>query len=420
MLKTIRDITPRYPGYDNYPRDAEGKIILPRVDYFVNGKMRKVMLIYRKNTIDFGNGLLGLLDGSKISIFDWTDLRKCFLLEEDNGERNFHWCIGGSDSGAMLGVSPYDNQRTVYETKMSDLPEEIDDDTAYRFAYGHANEELIARGFSTISNMNVVKNNTVFFREDLHLQANVDFMIQHADGEWSVLEIKTTNPNGKYMELYNNNMVPPHYYTQAVLHYPLVLSAAFTIKGTFYGIGSDNVLKNIKRIFFERDKVQEKAYLETTQEFESYLRFQTPPPLLSGEITGKRLKEKLSSQYPTATEGKKVKLSDDAVEAANRYLAISDEIKGKKREIDALSEEQTKLQCLLIDEIKDAEFTEEFTDSDGIVRYFSYTETQRTTVDSGILKTKYPETYGEVAKTTTSRRLTAKKPKKTVKKGAGK
>ena len=142
--------------------------------------------------------------------------------------------------------------------------------------------------------------------------------------------------------------------------------------------------------------------------------------VFSGEITGKRLKEKLSGLYPTVSEGKKVKLSDDAVEAANRYLAIGDEIKEKKREIDALSEEQTKLQCLLIDEIKDAEFTENFTNSDGEVRYLSYSQTSRTTVDSGILKTKYPETFEEVAKTTTSRRLTAKKPKKSVKTGVKK
>lgn len=48
MLKTIKDITPRYPGYDNYPRDVEGKIILPRIDYSVNGKIRNIIIIYRK------------------------------------------------------------------------------------------------------------------------------------------------------------------------------------------------------------------------------------------------------------------------------------------------------------------------------------------------------------------------------------
>lgn len=100
-MKKIINITPIYSGYNQYPLDENGKIKLPRNN-------EGLIQIYRKNTVNYRNGLIGLLDGSKIATKDWQDLRKCFVLIENDGTEHKHWCIGGSDSGALLGISQFE------------------------------------------------------------------------------------------------------------------------------------------------------------------------------------------------------------------------------------------------------------------------------------------------------------------------
>lgn len=170
-MKKIIDITPHFKGYDeSYSRNDDGKILLPRAE---DG----YIIIYRQNTLDYGNGLIGICDGSKIAESEWVDLRKGFWLVEKTNERNFHWCVGGSDSGAVLGVSKYSDSGKIYDTKKSLVQEEVSADNQYRFDYGHINEELIAQGFAELTKLEVVKNNTVFFNlKTGFMQANVDFL----------------------------------------------------------------------------------------------------------------------------------------------------------------------------------------------------------------------------------------------------
>ena len=54
-MKSIKNITPPFHGYKDYPVNDEGKILLDRAD---DGKI----VIKRKNIIAFGNGLLALCD----------------------------------------------------------------------------------------------------------------------------------------------------------------------------------------------------------------------------------------------------------------------------------------------------------------------------------------------------------------------
>lgn len=422
MLVEIKDVTPHFWGYDDFPRDSKGNIILPRVQYEVHGKMRNVIVIHRKNTVDYGNGLIGLLDGSKISNEDWVDLRKCFILEEEDGTQNFHWCIGGSDAGGICQCSPYANQRTVYETKTSDLNAQPDNETQYLFDFGHTFEELIARGFATRYKKKVVKNNTVFFREDIgFMQANVDFLVDGLDEQgnqaWYILEIKSTSPNSNVLRDYykaDKPSVPAYYYTQ-VNHYCAVLGAGFNIQGFYFAIGYDNIMDHIIGIKYGvRDINCEKTVLEMEYEFESCLRYRNPTGFTDGLISNTKVKEILKEKYPVSVEKKTTGISENAIALVKRLNELTEEQKERKRDLDELTNEAERIKCALIEEMKDCELTEDF-DLNGQTYYLSLKNSTRETVDTKVLKDKYPKIFEEVKRESTSRRLTTKK-RKAVKK----
>ena len=413
MLKTIPDYTPAFPGYNSFPKDSDGKFVIPTEKREINGELQDVIVIERTNTVNFGGGLIGLCDGSKIADESWLLLRKRFILREDDGTDRFFWSVGGSDAAPVQGVSKWANARMVYDKKMSVCDKPVDAEKDYMFAFGHINEPLIAEGFQALTNMNVVKNSTVFFREDIgFMQANVDYMVQHPDDSWSILEIKTTSPETTTAITFSNGDAPLHYKPQAY-HYGIVLGAAFNIKGTFFACGVDNILGHIKRVFVPRNKEDEAKLLESEKLFESYLRFQTPPPLSDGSVNGKDLQKYLGSQQtPTETPAK---LSEKGLETAKEYLKLSDEIKEKKKELDVLNDKAEKLKATIIEEMDGATITESFIDENGELKLFSYASSSRMGINQDILKTKYPEIYEEVAIETVVRRFTAKKPPKSKK-----
>lgn len=419
--KLIIDITPAYPGYDSYEKDSDGKIILPRKQMEVNGTNRNVIAIYRKNVIDFGNGLLGLLDGSKISIKDWTDLRKCFCIIDDDGTEHFHWSVGGSDTGALTGVSPYSNEEILFDDKLSDKSTEYDAKTEYRFEYGHINEELIAKGFAIKTNMRVVKNNTVFFNEQIgFMQANVDYLVEHPDGSFSILEIKSVYSGAvSTIQDYKKGIVPLYYYTQAVLHYPAVLGTVFNIKGTFFAVGYNNNLDEIIMCHFERDFEQEPKLIAAEKEFVDSLNAGIRPTATNTLVSAKDVIDHLNSLFPKAEE-KSCTLSENAVNAVACYQNLQTQIIELQVAIDKLEKQKEYCKSIIIEEIKDCNSSENFAVGNDLF-YIEYMNTSRTTIDKTILETKYPEIFNECGKVSKFRKFAIKKvkPPKTPKKKKG-
>ncbi len=406
-MKKILNITPIYSGYKQYPLNEDGKIILPRNN---DG----VILIYRRNTVNYGNGLIGLLDGSKIANKDWQDLRKRFILVENNGTEHLHWCIGGSDSGALLEISKFENPLGLYKKKKSFEAEAIDDKTEYTFEYGHRNEELIALGFQTLTNMEVCKDNTVFFREDTgFMLADVDFFVRHPDGMFSILEIKSTNSgNVTVINDYKNGKVPPYYYSQAVLHYPLALGSAFKIKGTFFAVGYNNNLSDIIICHFNRDIEQEKILLSAEKEFLDCLMYDAVPKETQ-TLDSKRLIESIKEKYPVARE-KTVELAPDVLEAIKQYLALKKRASALNAEAKKIESDTDMFKAIILNNMADAELSTEF-EIDGSKMFCSLKNSLRVNVNKTILLNKYPDIYKEVTSETNSRILNISKVKSTKK-----
>ena len=100
--------------------------------------------------------------------------------------------IGGSDAGAICGMSPYASPITVWADKKGKLPEKPDNEAMRQ---GRDFEEIVARRFCELTGKRVRRHNFLI-RHDTYpfMQANVDRLVI---GEKAGLECKTVW-NGRF------------------------------------------------------------------------------------------------------------------------------------------------------------------------------------------------------------------------------
>lgn len=409
MIK-IPNITPHFYGYDNYPRDDDGKILLDRAE---DGKI----IIKRRNTINIGNkGLIALCDGAKIAKTDWEDLRRGFYLEEKDGTRKFYFLVGGSDAGAIYGVSPYSTALDVFYAKTRSFLKEYDESTLYRFDYGHINEPLVAQGFAIRTKMTgedsddwsrpiVVKNDAVFFNERSgFLMANVDYFVRHPDGQLSILEIKTTDVNSPVYALAKEGKVPLTYYTQAVLHYPMVLSDGFNIKDTYFAVAAGNNIEGIQFCHFGRELEGERKLFEAEKLFVDSLINNTPP---ADTATPEQQLEKSGLKH-AISKPIAVELSDTAIAAVSELLSVSEEKERVSEMLKGISKRESELQSLICKDLGDAECSTPFCING--VRFSAHWKSNvRETLNKDVVKAHAPELYDRAVKKTVQRRFSIKK-----------
>ena len=97
--------------------------------------------------------------------------------------------IGGSDAGAVCGLNPYRTAIQVYQDKISDDVEEIDNETMRQ---GREFEDYVARRFMEATGKKVRRANAMFYdEENPFMFADVDRMVV---GENAGLECKTASP----------------------------------------------------------------------------------------------------------------------------------------------------------------------------------------------------------------------------------
>lgn len=119
--------------------------------------------------------------------------------------------IGGSDAGAIMGVSPYKSAYAVWADKLGVLPP-VEDNEPMR--QGRDLEDYVARRFSEQTNLRVRRNHQML-RSVAHpmMLANIDRQII---GQRAGLECKTSRD--LRMARYKNGDYPMEYYAQC-LHY---------------------------------------------------------------------------------------------------------------------------------------------------------------------------------------------------------
>ena len=156
--------------------------------------------------------------------------------------------IGGSDAGAIMGVSPYKGAFTVWADKQGKLPP-LEDNEAMR--QGRDLEDYVARRFAEVSGLKV--------RHEYSMLRSVDHPCMLADidrriiGERAGLECKTSRDIT--MARYRNGEYPMEYYCQC-LHYLAVTGwdcwyLAVLVYGTdllIYKICRDEVMDDIEAL----------------------------------------------------------------------------------------------------------------------------------------------------------------------------
>ena len=126
-----------------------------------------------------------------------TETKSKYLLTHDMSHQDWlrarQQGIGGSDAGAVLGLSDFRTQYDVWEEKIAPIPIEVEENE--RMEWGKRHEEAVAQAWQEKTGMNVHRDNKMRFHPTIpYLLVNLDRVIIAPDDRGTgVLEVKTAD-----------------------------------------------------------------------------------------------------------------------------------------------------------------------------------------------------------------------------------
>ena len=284
--------------------------------------------------------------------------------------------IGGSDSGAICGVNPYRSVMQVYQDKVSEAAEEIDNEAMRQ---GREFEDYVARRFMEASGKKVRRANAMFYDEEHpFMLADVDRLVV---GENAGLECKTASP---FMaDKWEDGKVPLSYQIQCC-HYMSVMNAdAWYIAVLIYG-------REFKFYKIERDEQMLADLIRIEQDFwENHVEKGILP-----EPDGSELADSVIAEYYRKSNAQSILLRgfDEKLLRRQELTEGIERMETEKRRI----EQELKLY------LGEAETAEN-------ERYrVSWKNVESTRVDAKRLKEENPEIYQQYSSLSQYRRLTVK------------
>lgn len=284
--------------------------------------------------------------------------------------------IGGSDAGAVCGLNPYRTAMQVYQDKISEEIEEVDNEAMRQ---GGEFEDYVAKRFMEATGKKVRRANAMFYNEEYSFMlADVDRMVV---GENAGLECKTASP---YMaDKWKDGNIPLSYQIQCY-HYMAVSNAdAWYLAVVIYG-------REFKYYKIERDEAViadliqiEKAFWEN-----HVMKQQIPDPdgsKLADSVIAEYYKNSIADTIPLTGFNEKLERRQELSELIGRMDM-------EKKKI----EQELKL---YLGENERAE-NEQF--------MVSWKSVQSNRLDEKRLKEEEPEIYEKYKKSVSSRRFTVK------------
>lgn len=284
--------------------------------------------------------------------------------------------IGGSDAGAVCGLNPYRTAMQVYQDKISEEIEEVDNEAMRQ---GREFEDYVAKRFMEATGKKVRRANAMFYNEEYSFMlADVDRMVV---GENAGLECKTASP---YMaDKWKDGNIPLSYQIQCY-HYMAVSNAdAWYLAVVIYG-------REFKYYKIERDEAViadliqiEKAFWEN-----HVMKQQIPDPdgsKLADSVIAEYYKNSIADTIPLTGFNEKLERRQELSELIGRMDM-------EKKKI----EQELKL---YLGENERAE-NEQF--------MVSWKSVQSNRLDEKRLKEEEPEIYEKYKKSVSSRRFTVK------------
>ncbi len=284
--------------------------------------------------------------------------------------------IGGSGAGAVCGLNPYRTAMQVYNDKISDTIEEIDNEAMRQ---GREFEDYVARRFTEATGKKVRRANAMFCHESYpFMLADVDRMVV---GENAGLECKTASP---FMaEHWKDGKIPLSYQIQCY-HYMTVCNAdAWYIAVLIYG-------RDFKYYRLERDESMLADLVRIEQDFwENHVQKRILP-----EPDGSKLADRVIAEYykNSVAEILPLKGFDDKLRRRQELKEDMEQMEREKKKI----EQELKL---YLGEAEQAE-NEQYR--------VSWKSVSSSRVDESRLKEEQPEIYAQYQKVIQSRRLMVK------------
>lgn len=284
--------------------------------------------------------------------------------------------IGGSDAGAVCGLNPYRTAMQVYQDKVSEEIEEMDNEAMRQ---GREFEDYVAKRFMEATGKKVRRANAMFYNEEYpFMLADVDRMVV---GENAGLECKTASP---YMaDKWKDGNIPLSYQIQCY-HYMAVCNAdAWYLAVVIYG-------REFKYYKIERDEAViadliqiEKAFWEN-----HVMKQQIPDP------DGSKLADSVIAEYYKNSIADTIPLTgfNERLERRQELSELIGRMDMEKKKI----EQELKL---YLGENERAE-NEQF--------MVSWKSVQSNRLDEKRLKEEEPEIYEKYKKSVSSRRFTVK------------
>ena len=314
--------------------------------------------------------------------------------------------IGGSDASIVLGISPFATARDLYFDKLGDVSYKDDNSNWVALQIGHLLEDLVAEIFHKKTGFPIYQIKKMFYHPLYpYMLADVDYFVTLPSGETAILEIKTTNYNGKdawWMD--GKETVPVNYEAQG-RHYMAVTNLNHVFYCCLYGNSEDNVI--IRHI--ERDAAYEEELTALEGIFwnENVLKKIPPPYTEDGDLVLQSVKHQVGMADPEAPA---VELSLPLASCVVRFT----ELQAQKKLADAQSKkiegEMKRLQGRIV-EAMGKSCTAVCTTGGS-----SYTVTYNPSKKSGIskdnlirLQAQHPDIYQDYVTVSENRRFYVKK-----------
>lgn len=295
--------------------------------------------------------------------------------------------IGGSDIGAICGVSPFTSARQIYLRKTGQYDEslEVSEAAQERMYFGHLLEPIVAEEYARRTGNKLITLKATLQHKDYEWAlANVDRLIVDDEGKpIGVLECKTSSEYNN--EAWENGEILTSYIYQ-LNWYMWILGLD---RGAFACLVGGNKFYHYD--VFRNDELLNNIIIPKAKDFWFNNVLALKEPELQSNDT-----DFVNSKYAEVKKNSEIILDDDVTNELARTVV---ECKAKIKELEATMEEA---QNRLKERLKDKEigYTKDFT--------IKWSPRVSTRIDTAKLKKEYPEIYEKVKKKVEYRAMTVK------------
>lgn len=295
--------------------------------------------------------------------------------------------IGGSDIGAICGVSPFTSARQIYLNKTGQFQDALKPGEAAqeRMYFGHLLEPIVAEEYARRTGAKLVSINATLQHKDFEWAlANVDRLIVDDEGKpIGILECKTTSEYNNE-EWANGDLLTSYIYQLNWYMWILDLK-----QGAFACLVGGNKFYHYD--VFRNDELLRDTIIPAAKSFwyDNVLALKEPE-MQSADT------EFANSIYSSVVKNSEIVLDDDL---SNDLAATIFDCKAKIKELTKIMEEA---QNRIKDRLKDKEiaYTKDYT--------IKWSPRAQNRVDTEKLKTQFPEIYEKVLKRIEFRSMTVK------------